>query len=196
MCRAQAAAGSRIPSCAAVREAQCRVTRPPLPPRRDAGRALPSQTPTVVSCFMAVWLLLYWMFHLPASKPSSFFAAHLWSPLLAALLLMRRRLPADNSEGFPGFGEGYLEHLLRSERGEARGCVPASGSLHLQGVGGEPAGKPASVSCPLHEGPFFTVFATDSALLMLVSLLQCKLRKALRRHCTMAAAPGSLEQGS
>lgn len=196
MCRAQAAAGSPVPSCAAVREAQCRVTCPPLPPRRDAGRALPSQTPTVVSCFMAVWLLLYWMFHLPASKPSSFFAAHLWSPLLAALLLMRRRLPADDSKGFPGFGEGYLEHLLGPERGEDRGCVPAPGSLHLQGVGGEPAGKPASVSRPLHEGPFLAVFTSDSALLMLVSLLRRKLRKALHRRCTMAAAPGCLEQGS
>lgn len=59
-------------------------------------------------------------FTFPLLNLSSSFAAHLRSPLFAAFLLMHGRLPADNRQGFPGLGEGHLEHLLGQERGKGR----------------------------------------------------------------------------
>lgn len=89
----------------------------PFLPGVARGGCCPPRTPAIVSCFTAV------AFSPSCLEPSlpSLPADHLRSPLLAALLLMRRRVPAGGREGFPGLGKGNLEHLLGEERGEEAG---------------------------------------------------------------------------
>lgn len=118
-------------------------------------------------------------------KTPSSFAAHLFSPLLAALLLVRGCLPADGQQGFPALGEGHLEHLPGQERGKDR----------AQGTASPPGMRWKShryLSCPSHRDGFFNgVFTTDVALLLLVPLRVTAMGcvRHGRERCTTAAAP-------
>lgn len=149
----------------------------PFLPGVARGGCCPPRTPAIVSCFTAV--RRYGAFSPSCLEPSlpspPLPADHLRSPLLAALLLMRRRVPAGGRQGFPGLGKGNLEHLLGEERGEDRGCEPAWG----REAGGEPAAiQPrTSVSRPLHNGPFCSGVLA-AAVALLVPLRRCALRKA------------------